>query len=104
GEIAGIRQREVPVAVLSPNLAKLARPIGKNSGKAGVRQIGLRGSPAAVEASAHGPAAVEPVFRRRIHSKSVLRLEREKRGKLVPRAPKHFRAEQKILVNGAAQR
>src|SRR6266851_5179054 len=56
-EVTGIRQREMSEAVLATDLAKLAGPVGKNSGKAGVGEIGVVGVAAAVEAAADGPAA-----------------------------------------------
>src|SRR4051812_26417637 len=62
-EIARVSDCEMPVAVLPADLAKLAGPIGKYAGKAGVRQIGIGGVAAAVEASANSPAAVHPIFR-----------------------------------------
>src|ERR1700716_3798342 len=81
--------RQMTEAVLSTDLAELAGPISQDTGKAGIRQTGIGGVAAAVEASADGPAAIDAVFRVGIHAKSMLRLEkiRDRGRELVARAP-----------------
>src|SRR5260370_28374975 len=68
--------RQMSEAVLTTDLAELAGPIGEDTGKAGIRQTGIGGVAAAVEASADGPAAIHAVFRGGLHAKSMLRLEK----------------------------
>src|SRR5260370_21348549 len=107
----GIREigwtgRQMTEAVLPPDLAKLAGPISEDTGKAGIRQTGIGGVAAAVEASADGPAAIYAVFRGGVHAKSMLRLKkiRDRSGELVTRAPEQLGAEQEGIVDSAAQR
>src|SRR5262249_28790992 len=92
------------VAVLATDLTKLAGPIGKNSGKAGVREVGVVGVAAAVEAAADSPTAIDAVFGRGIGAEGVLSLKAVERGQLVAVAPEKFSAEKEILVDGATQR
>ena len=68
--------RQMSEAVLTTDLAELAGPIREDAGKAGIRETGIGGVAAAVEASADGPAAIYSVFCRGIQAKSVLRLEK----------------------------
>src|SRR6266446_4503093 len=90
----GIREigrtgRHMTEAVLPADLAKLARPISEDTGKAGIRQTGIGGVAAAVEASADGPAAIYTVFRGGVHAKSMFGLKkiRDRSRELVTRAP-----------------
>src|SRR5438132_4836015 len=92
------------ITILATDLAKLAGPIGENTGKTGVRQAGIGGAAAAVEAAAQSPAAVDAIFGIGIEAESVLGLEDVKRRKLVPDAPEQFRAEEERMVDGAAER
>src|SRR5216684_3508420 len=98
--------RQMSEAVLTTDLAELARPIRQDTGKAGIRQTGVGGVAAAVEASADGPAAIDAVFRGGIHAKSVLRLETGWHGgsELVARAPEQLGTEQEGFVDSAAER
>src|SRR6202165_2279890 len=107
----GIREigwsgRQMTEAVLPADLAKLAGPIREDTGKAGIRQTGIGGVAAAIEASADGPAAIYAVFRGGVHAKSMLRLKksRARSRELVTRAPEQFGAEQEGIVDSAAQR
>src|ERR1700730_668931 len=102
-KIARIGNCKMPIAVLPADLAELTGPIGKYAGKACVRQMGIGGVAAAIEAPAYGPAPVQTVFRRRVHSKGMLRLENIKRRQLVARAPEELRAEEEVFVDGASQ-
>src|SRR6266403_1079638 len=92
------------VTILATDLAELAGPIGENTGKTGVRQVGICGAAAAVEAAPDSPAAVDAIFRIGIEPESVLGLENVKRRKLVAGAPEQFRAEEERMVDGAAER
>src|SRR6267143_1307511 len=107
----GIREigwtgRQMTEAVLPTDLTKFARPISQDTGKAGIRQTGVGGVAAAVEASADGPAAIYAVFRGGVHAKSMLRLKksRDRSRELVTRAPEQLGAEQEGIVDSAAQR
>src|SRR6266852_2262556 len=103
-EIPGIGEPQMPVSILPADLAELARPVRENTGKSGVRQIGGGCVAAAVEAASDGPPAVDAIFSGRVQAECVLRLERVESRQLIARAPEQLRTEQKILVNGAAQR
>src|SRR3989441_3961529 len=92
------------ITVLATDLAELAGTIGENTGKAGVRQTGVGGAAAAIEAAAEGPAAVDAVFGIGIEAESVLGLENIKRRQLVAGAPEQFCAEEERMVDGAAER
>src|SRR5712691_167472 len=98
--------RQMSEAVLTTDLAELARPIRQDTGKAGIRQTGVGGVAAAVEASADGPTAIDAVFRGGVHAKSMLRLETSWYGgsELVARAPEQLGTEQEGIVDGAAER
>src|SRR5467141_509088 len=107
----GIREigwtgRQMTEAVLPTDLTKCALPIRQDTGKAGIRQTGIGGVAAAVEASADGPAAIHAVFRIGVHAKSMLRLKksRDRKRELVTRAPEELGAEQEGIVDSAAQR
>src|SRR5882724_11751059 len=95
---------EVPITVLRTDLTKLARPIGENTGKAAVRQVGVRGVAGAVKTSPDGPAPVHAVIRRGIQAERMLRLERVQRRELIAVAPEEFGAEEQRIVNGTAER
>src|SRR6266851_7549110 len=98
--------RQMSEAVLTTDLAELARPIRQDTGKAGIGQTGVGGVAAAVEASADGPAAIHAVFRGGVHAESMLRLETSwyGRSELVARAPEQLGTEQEGIVDGAAER
>src|SRR6266446_2581733 len=98
--------RQMSEAVLTTDLAELARPIRQDTGKAGIRQTGVGGVATAVEASADGPAAIHAVFRGGVHAKSMLRLEkiRDCGRELVTRAPEQLGTEQEGFVDSAAER
>jgi len=66
----------MPEAVLAADLAELARPIGEDSGKAGIRQICIRCMTAAVKAAADSPAAIGAVFGIGIQTEGMLGLEK----------------------------
>src|SRR5713226_6431315 len=91
-------------AVLAADLAEFAGPIRKDTGKTRVGEVAIGGVAAAVKAPAHGPAAIDTIFSRRVHSEGVRSLENAECRQLVAGAPEEFRAEQEILVNGAPQR
>src|SRR4029453_15907260 len=91
------------VTILTADLAELAGPIREDTGKAGIRQGGVVGVTAAIEAATNGPAAVEAVFGVRVHAERLLRLERVGRGNLGGCAPEQFGAEEEGVVDGAAQ-
>src|ERR1700694_4095110 len=102
----GIREigwsgRQMTEAVLPADLAKLAGPISEDTGKAGIRQMGIGGVAAAVEASADGPAAIYAVFGVGVQTKSMLRLEKSWHGerKLVTRAPEQLGTEHEGIVD-----
>src|SRR5258708_22533838 len=98
--------RQMSEAVLPTDLAELAGPIGEDTGKAGIRQTGVGGVAAAVEASADGPTAIDAVFRGGEHATSMLRLEkiRDCGRELVTRAPEQLGTEQEGFVDSAAER
>src|SRR6202049_1796279 len=93
-------------AILATDLAKLAGPISQDTGKAGIRQMGIGGVAATVETPADGPAAIHAVFRGGVHAKSMLRLEKSWHGgrKLVAGTPKQLGTEQEGIVDSAAER
>src|SRR5260370_9728574 len=74
--------------------------------KAGIRETGIGGVGAAVEASVEGQAAIDAVFRVGVHAKRMLRLKksRDRKRELVTRAPEELGAEQEGIVDSAAQR
>src|SRR5437899_2947845 len=92
------------ITILATNLAKLAGPIGENTGKTSVRQAGVGGAAAAVETATDSPAAIDAIFGIGIEAESVLGLKNVKRRKLVAGAPEEFSAEQERMVDGAAER
>src|ERR1700694_3640469 len=107
----GIREigwsgRQMTEAVLPADLAKLAGPISEDTGKAGIRQMGIGGVAAAVESSADGPAAIYAVFGVGIQAKSMLCLEKSWHcwRKLVARAPEQLGTEHEGIVDSAAER
>src|SRR5882724_5828517 len=100
--VRGIQQ--MAVAILSTDLAELARPVGEDTRKAGVGEARVVGVAAAIEASADSPAAIEPVFGVSVHAESVLRLENVGGRELVACAPEEFGAEEERVVDGAAER
>src|ERR1700758_2398803 len=91
------------IAVLPAYLAKLAGPIGYDTGKAGVGQIGISGAAAAIESAAYSPATVHAVLQRRVQAEGVLRLENIKWGQLVSSAPEKLGPDQQVFINRAAQ-
>src|SRR5580765_1088415 len=93
-EISRIGKSEMSEAVLATDLAELAGPIGKNTGKAGVGQIGVVGVAAAIEAAADSPATVDAILGGGVGAEGVLGLEGVERGDLVAGAPEEFGAEQ----------
>src|SRR5213083_1184998 len=90
------------ITILATDLAELAGPIGENTGKTSVRQVGVGGATAAIEAAADSPAAIDAVFGIGIETESVLGLKDVKRRKLVAGAPEEFVAEEEGVVDGAA--
>src|SRR5437879_924354 len=92
------------ITILATDLAKLAGPIGENTGKTSVRQAGVGGAAAAVETATDSPAAIDAIFGIGIEAESVLGLKNVKRRKLVAGAPEEFSAEQERMVDGAAER
>src|SRR5260370_18169074 len=98
--------RQMSEAVLTTDLAELARPIRQDTGKAGIRQTADGGVAAAVEASADGPTTSDAGFRGGVHAKSMLRLEkiRDCGRELVTRAPEQLGTEQAGFVDSAAER
>src|SRR5690349_9893432 len=92
------------ITILATDLAKLAGPIGENTGKTSVRQAGVGGPTAAIEAATDGPAAIDAVFGIGIEPESVLGLKGVKRRKLVAGAPEEFVAKEEGVVDGAAER
>src|SRR2546421_3668633 len=102
----GWTDRQMTEAVLPTDLAKFAGPISEDTGKAGIRQTGIGGVAAAVEASTDGPTAVYAVFRGGVHAKSMLRLKkiRDRSRELVTRTPDQLCTEQEGIVDSAAQR
>src|SRR5260370_7132535 len=103
-KIARSAEGEMPKAVLPADLAELAGPVGKDTGKAGIGQIGIGGAAAAVEASADGPAAIDAIFGGGVHAEGVLGLENVDGRQLIAGAPEELSAGKEILVDGAAQR
>src|SRR5260370_870673 len=92
------------ITVLPTDLAEFAGPIRENTGKTGVREAGVGGAAAAIEAAAESPAAVDAVFGIGIEAESVLGLENIKRRQLVAGAPEQFCAEEERMVDGATER
>src|SRR5260370_10601737 len=74
-KIARSAEGEMPEAVLPTDLAELAGPIRKDTGKAGVGEIRIGGAAAAVEASADGPAAIDSIFGGGVHARGMRGLE-----------------------------
>src|SRR5947208_1496464 len=94
---------QMAITILATDLAELAGPIGENTGKTSVRQAGVGGATAAIEAAADSPAAIDAVFGIGIETESVLGLKDVKRRKLVAGAPEQFCAEKERMVDGAAE-
>src|SRR3989442_998403 len=92
------------IAILAPDLAELAGPIGENTGKTSVRQVGICGAAAAIEAAAESPAAVDAGLRLGGKAERGLGLEGVGQGNLIAWAPKEFGAEEERMVDGAAER
>src|SRR6266478_8350211 len=94
------------ITILATDLAELARPVGQDTGKTGVRQAGIGGAAAAIEAAANGPAAIEAVFGIGIEAESMLGLEETTggSGKLVAGAPEQFGAEEERMIDGTPER
>src|SRR2546427_610055 len=90
------------IAILATDLAELAGPIGENTGKTSVRQVGICGAAAAIEATAESPAAVYAGFGIGIEAESVLGLEGVGQGKLIAGAPKEVGAGEERIVDGGA--
>src|SRR5262249_18369953 len=95
---------KMSVTILRTDLAELTRPIGENTGKTGVRQIGVSGVAGAVEAAAERPAAIHAVLGGGIQPERMLGLKDIQRRKLVAIAPEQFCAEKEGVVNRAAER
>src|SRR2546425_11962126 len=91
------------ITVLATDLAELAGTIGENTGKAGVRQTGVGGAAAAIEATAESPAAVGAGFGIGIEAESVLGLENIKGGKLVAGGPEQFGAGGERMGDGGGE-
>src|SRR2546426_8942762 len=92
------------IAILATDLAELAGPIGENTGKTSVRQVGICGAAAAIEATAESPAAVYAGFGIRIEAERMLGLGNIKGGELGSSAPEKFGAEEERKGDGAAGR
>ena len=73
GIVGGDRVSEMAKTVLTTDLAEFAWPIGKDSGKAGVRQMRVGGMAAAVEAPTNRPPSVGAIFSIGIETESVQR-------------------------------
>src|SRR5882672_3851793 len=95
---------EMSITVLRTDLTELARPVGENTGKAGVRQVCVGGVAGAVKASANSPSPVHAIIGRGIHAEGVLRLECVDERELIAVAPEKLGAEEQRIVNGAAER
>src|SRR5215468_1288217 len=95
---------KMSVAILRTDLAELAGPIGEDTGKPGVRQIGVNGVARAVKTATERPTAIQAVFRRGIQPERMLDLKNVQWRKLVAIAPEKFGAEKERFVNCAAQR
>src|SRR5258708_37224073 len=74
-KIARSAEGEMPEAVLPTDLAELAGPIRKDTGKTGVGKFRIGGAAAAVEASADGPAPIDSIFGGGVHAEAMLGLE-----------------------------
>src|SRR5258708_32814571 len=97
-KIARSAEGEMPEAVLPTDLAELAGPIRKDTGKAGVGQIRIGGAAAAVEASADGPAAIDSIFGGGVHAEGILGLENADGRKLLSGAPEKIGAAEEIFI------
>src|SRR5437879_12475704 len=64
------------ITIVATNLAKLAGPIGENTGKTSVRQAGVGGAAAAVETATDSPAAIDAIFGIGIEAERVMGLKR----------------------------
>src|SRR5260370_1025452 len=93
------------ITILATDLAELARPVGQDTGKTGVRQAGIGGAAAAIEAAANGPAAIEAVFGIGIEAESMLGLEENTggNGKLVAGAPEKLGGGKEGMVDGGPE-
>src|SRR5260370_41643376 len=69
------------VTILATDLAELAGPICENTGKTSVRQAGVGGAAAAIEAAAQCPAAVGALLGGGIEAESGAGVGKIKRGK-----------------------
>src|SRR4029077_459554 len=96
--------QQMAIAILSTDLAELARPVGQDTRKTSVGETRAVGVAAAIKASADSPAAIETVFGVSVHAESVLRLENVGGRELVACAPEEFGAEEERVVDGAAER
>src|SRR2546427_11522587 len=92
------------IAILATDLAELAGPIGENTGKTSVRQVGICGAAAAIEATAESPAAGDGEFRVRIKGERMLGVENIKGREAVSGAARQFRAGQGRKGEGGAGR
>src|SRR5258708_16746515 len=102
-KIARNAEGEMPKAVLPADLAELAGPVGKDTGKAGIGQIGIGGAAAAVKASADRPATIDSIFGGGVHAEGMLGLENANGRNLIPAAPEKLGAEEEVFIDGAAQ-
>src|SRR5260370_3435184 len=102
-KIARNAEGEMPKAVLPADLAELAGPVGKDTGKAGIGQISMGGAGAADEASGDGRAAIDSIFGGGEHAEGMLGLENADGRKLIAGAPEKLGAEEEIFIDGAAQ-
>src|SRR2546425_13263096 len=92
------------ITILATDLAELAGPIGENTGKTSVRQVGICGAAAAIEAAAESPAAGDAGLRLGEKGESGLGLEGGWQGKLIACAPKKVWAGEERMGDGAAER
>src|SRR2546422_1921212 len=95
---------QMAVTILATDLAELAGPIGENTGKTSVRQVGICGAAAAVEAAPDSPAAVYAGFGLGIKAENGLGLEGGGQGNLIACAPEEVGAGQKRGIKGAGER
>src|SRR5262252_9510218 len=80
------------VAILAADLAEFTGPVGEDCGEAGVREIGVGGTVAAVESAAEGPAAVHAIVHGRVEAEGALDLNQVGGGELVALAKEKFGA------------
>src|SRR5260370_41755183 len=91
------------ITILAADLAKFTGPIGENTGKTGVRQAGICGAAAAIEASADSPAAGAAVVGERIKAASIAGVGNGLRGELVAGAAGEIVSGKKGIGKGAGQ-